>query len=225
MMKHSFATSLAVAAVMVVPAAGLRGQEPGDLDLAGRLAATVAALEELAGLRGRIQSGEPGAVETVRAATEAPIEPAQRRDELLVELRADVGRLQMAHDELTSRSVAAEGQAEDGANAGEAEAASGEERARPSLELVRQGKLLSLDGRHAEAAELLAPHLDDPEARYWLARSFKHMGRRAEAFALWSALAEDESSGAFGARAKRDLELLRLDRELERRRAAKEERE
>lgn len=97
MMRHAISLNLGLATLFVVPAVTLRGQEP--LDIVGRLAATVRALEDLAGLQERL-SGGSGGVSEVLAATEAPIGDARARDESLTRLRGETAGLQMRYDEI-----------------------------------------------------------------------------------------------------------------------------
>lgn len=88
----------ALAAVFVIPAVALQGRSPESLGDA--LQRTLSALEGLAQLELRVQAGEPGAVQAVIAATEAPLAPELRDDAALLALRGEVARLEGALDAL-----------------------------------------------------------------------------------------------------------------------------
>ena len=98
MMRFTFAKSVVFAGLLVVPA--VTSQSGPDAGVAKALSDTVAALEELAGLRGRVASGDASAVEDVLAATEPPILGPRVRDEFLVTLREEVNGLRMLAEEL-----------------------------------------------------------------------------------------------------------------------------
>jgi RNA polymerase sigma-70 factor, ECF subfamily len=61
--------------------------------------------------------------------------------------------------------------------------------------LKTQARLLTGDGNHSDAEQLLRSVLevcpDDPEARFWLARALDRMDRRAEAQPLYERICED----------------------------------
>lgn len=88
----------ALAAVFVIPAVALQGRAPDSL--AEALERTLAALDSLAQLELRVRANEPGAVQAVIAATEAPLPPELRDDATLLALRGDVARLEVALDEV-----------------------------------------------------------------------------------------------------------------------------
>ncbi len=87
----------ALAAVFVIPAVALQGRAPDSL--VDALQRTLDALDSLAQLELRVQAGEPGAVQAVLAATEAPLPAELRDDAALLALRGDVARLESALDE------------------------------------------------------------------------------------------------------------------------------
>lgn len=96
MMKNHHTLCLGLAALLVVPAVGGRGQE--DLDLVGRLSRTIQAIGELAGIQRKLSTGDRTGVDNILAATEkAKLEP-QQRDEYLARLRDDVSSLRMTYD-------------------------------------------------------------------------------------------------------------------------------
>ena len=98
MMRFTLAKSVALAGLLVVPA--ITSQSGPGGGVAKALGDTVAALEELAGLRSRVASGDASAVEDILAATEPAILGPRVRDEFLVTLREEVSGLRMLADEL-----------------------------------------------------------------------------------------------------------------------------
>lgn len=97
MMRFTITKSIGLAGLLVVPAVTSQSGPGGGV--AKALGDTVAALEELAGLSGRIASGDASVVEDVLAATEPPILGPRERDEFLVTLREEVNGLRMVADE------------------------------------------------------------------------------------------------------------------------------
>ncbi|MBI5362990.1 MAG: hypothetical protein HZA53_07405 [Planctomycetes bacterium] len=97
-MRFSSAISLGLGLVIVLPAVSAP-QRTGELEHA--LSETVRALAVLTGLEKDLRSRPPvQTVELVRSATEPAVGDERSRDEQLQYLRKDVGRLQMAFDEL-----------------------------------------------------------------------------------------------------------------------------
>jgi hypothetical protein len=97
MMKATYATNLAAAMLLVVPALTF-GTDAGS-GLRSALSDTIRALEALTGLSDDVTEGTEGSIDRVRAMTEAPILDDQARDQYLVQLRQEVGQLRM-QDEL-----------------------------------------------------------------------------------------------------------------------------
>lgn len=118
MMRFTLAKSVVCAGLLVVPAVTPQSGPGGGVVKA--LRDTVAALESLAGLRGRVESGDASAVEDVLAATEPPIHGARVRDEFLVTLREEVSGLRMLAEELAFDPTADAGAARPGAGASNA---------------------------------------------------------------------------------------------------------
>lgn len=87
----------ALATVFVVPGVALQGRAPDSLS--DMLQQTLSALDALAQLEVRVRAGEPGAIEAVQAATEAPLAPELRDDAALLELRGAVASLEAALDQ------------------------------------------------------------------------------------------------------------------------------
>lgn len=98
MMRHHSSLALGLAMVAVLPTAAPGGQEPADLE--GRLEATVAALEHLAGVERRLQAGDDSVLPELLQSTEPPITDAEQRDERLALLRVEVAGLHERWDEL-----------------------------------------------------------------------------------------------------------------------------
>ena len=96
MLKFNYALNLGLATLLVVPAVTLGSG--GEDSLEATLQRTLKALDQLAAVEQRLQSGDASAIHTVIAATEAPLPtPAEEpgaRDALLETLRHDVARLQ-----------------------------------------------------------------------------------------------------------------------------------
>jgi hypothetical protein len=97
-MKHAFAINTALACVLVVPAVTLEPQQ-GE-SIGQTLLRTVRALEHPAGLREQLDAAnpDPHAIATVIEWTESPLPGAEEREQLLVDLRDEVNRLQSEYD-------------------------------------------------------------------------------------------------------------------------------
>ncbi len=96
MMKTTYATNLAAATLLVVPALAL-GTDAGS-GLRSALADTIRSIEALSGLSEDVTQGQTGALSRVRMMTEAPILDGESRDEYLVTLRREVGQLRMREE-------------------------------------------------------------------------------------------------------------------------------
>ncbi|MDP6520169.1 MAG: hypothetical protein QF411_09745 [Planctomycetota bacterium] len=96
MMKTTYATNLAAATLLVVPALAL-GTDAGS-GLRSALTDTIRAIETLSGLTEEIDQGTEDALSQVRLLTEAPILDDQARDQYLVQLRQEVGQLRMREE-------------------------------------------------------------------------------------------------------------------------------
>jgi hypothetical protein len=82
-----------------------------------------------------------------------------------------------------------------------------------SADAVRQGKLLFRAGRHAEAIQLLTRN-GEPEAKYWLAQTYRAVGRVAEALELLRAIAENAEAGPYARYAATDIEFIDFEQKL-----------
>jgi tetratricopeptide (TPR) repeat protein len=107
MLKFNYALNLGLATLLVVPAVTLGSG--GEDSLEATLQRTLQALDQLAAVEERLQTGDATAIPTVLAATEpplpAPAEDPGARDTLLESLRHDVARLQSEAEQLESRSA------------------------------------------------------------------------------------------------------------------------
>lgn len=186
MMRFHQTTTAALAALFVLPAAAQLGLGE-TIDLEGRLAATVSAIEGLLGVEQRLATGDAAAPAEVLAATEAPILDGPGRDRVLGDLRREVGALHEVLDGM-SLSGAASGLARAGLTDSEREAlraihvapeqprdsAQGSATEPPAsapstafendptytADAVRQARLLIRAGRELEAIGLLQPFAD-----------------------------------------------------------------
>jgi len=90
-----------------------------------------------------------------------------------------------------------------------------------TADAVRQGRLLVRAGRHAEAAEILAPYVGNVGGRYWLGRATAELGFLPEAIELLESVKTDPDAGSFASRAELDLRFLLVRRDLESRGVSK----
>jgi tetratricopeptide (TPR) repeat protein len=93
----------ALAAVFVLPAVAWQGASAGSIEEA--LRRTLAALEALTGIEQSVQSGAPGAIDSVLSATERALPPEARSDDDLLALRGELQRLERELDGLTAPSA------------------------------------------------------------------------------------------------------------------------
>ena len=98
MMKWGFTINAGLGAVLVVSAMGAGSNGEQGLELT--LTRTVHGLEELAGIRARLESGDAAAVSDLIRATDAPSANPAAEEARLASLRLEVARLQMIHDGL-----------------------------------------------------------------------------------------------------------------------------
>ncbi|MBM3986347.1 MAG: hypothetical protein FJ294_00125 [Planctomycetes bacterium] len=108
MLKFNYALNLGLATLLVVPAVTLGSG--GEDSLEATLQRTLKALDQLAAVEQRLQSGDATAIPTVIAATEAALPtPAGKpgaRDALLDTLRNDIARLQGDAERLENAELA-----------------------------------------------------------------------------------------------------------------------
>ncbi|MCK6445922.1 MAG: hypothetical protein L6Q99_05965 [Planctomycetes bacterium] len=231
-MKHSFATNVGAAIVLLVPAVALQG---GDAkSLGDSLQKTVAVLDELAGIEKRLAEKDPSAVQDLLRVTEPPFGTDAERDQRRDELRDEIQRLQGRHDVL--RAPGAEplvvgvldeepAKPRGGASAPSAKPARNERPAgtrksgdthAPSafethgyvadpLKLVRA---YFKQARYGEALAVLDEASADASSNYWRGRCLEKLARRDEALVAYRAARDAKDGGADAARAKEALEFL-----------------
>lgn len=241
MMKLSYAVNTLVASILVVPALTLQGDGNGGLERS--LRETVRALEYLTGLETRVHADPRASVALVQQATEPPLTDARERDEKLVQLRDEVARLQMIHDELLGRasapgiashvaladaaSISSQGAVTTGLSEDARLSISGAPPPRPahapigeSLEAegfcadpARRGQALYRAGRYGECVAFLAKIENDPRAAYWLARAHEKLGHIDDALRGYRWVAQAKDAGTLAQNARADLEFLEWQRE------------
>jgi hypothetical protein len=102
MLRFQTAIATGLATLLVVPAVVLGEGELESLERA--LAATLRALDVLAGVQQRVEARDARAIDVVRSATEAPLADARVRDERLQGLRHEVALLETELDALEAPS-------------------------------------------------------------------------------------------------------------------------
>ena len=223
MLKHHQTLCVLLAGGLTVPA--VIGQ---DDDLFVGLNRTVMAIEELAGVREDILARQPGAVQQLLNATDAPVEATQERDMHIDDLRQDVARLQGeldALDRVAMERIAHDPHATGMSNDSRTMVALGgpapvqpdpQESEGYSIDTLRQARLMITARRYAEAEALLIALDPTSESRYWMARAFSGLGRDAEALAQLELVAADDSAGDFQRWANQDKRMIEVRIELSR---------
>ncbi|MCP3914801.1 MAG: hypothetical protein GY711_04475 [bacterium] len=186
-----------------------RGRDERLVTLRGELSALQLMLDELRSSRAKGQpvptgfGGQPGAQPRIPTATQLvsePPAPSTATTGLSESLRASIARRSRGEVEkpvLPSAETV--------------------EHEAPgfSADVKRQGILLVRGGRHLDAIRVLMPIEKDPEAKYWIARSFQRLGRDQEARELLRQIIDDQTSNVFGTRAQHDLEFLEIKAQIE----------
>lgn len=98
MLKHFASLNVALAGMFVLP--GLAGQQDASQGLAAQLDATVASIDYLGELVGRIEGGDRDALLLLLGATEPARQSDLQSEARLVTLRGDVSRLRLALDRM-----------------------------------------------------------------------------------------------------------------------------
>ncbi len=101
MLKHSAASSLALAGFFVLP--GMAVQQDGSQGLLAQLDATVASIDYLGELVKRLEAGDRSALPLLLGATEPALLNELQSEAKLVTLRGDVSRLRLALDRLLEK--------------------------------------------------------------------------------------------------------------------------
>lgn len=243
MTKLASLVQLGLALVLLLPVYATRPQSADALR--GKLAATAAALDELARIETRIASRDASAIEDLLAITEPPLdcgEAPSARDDLLESLRAEVGALSAAVESgeapAAMQTAAADAAAhEPGLDeawiralavaaprpAERAAAAAAPARAPRAFEAegyvadaLRLARASMRAGKSERALELFALAGDSPEARHGRAQCLEKLGRYAEALAAYEQVAAASDAGPWAARAAEDREFLAWRLEFER---------
>jgi hypothetical protein len=221
MMKWGFALNATLGALLVASAIGV--QKPGAQDLDLSLDRVGRGLEELAGLRARIERGDRAAIDEVIKRSEAPGTDPHADADRLGQLRFEVSRLQMDWDALaaTLPVKTAPGPKSDGKPATTAVPGKGGpattafEAPGFSADPLRQGEALFRAGKYAESITVLRTQPDDPRCQYWNARALEQLGRIDEAVAIYTTVSARKDAGWAGERARTDLELIQWKREMD----------
>lgn len=95
MMRFTYLINILVAGGLLLQGGG----SPQGQSVQDSLDDTVSALRTLGKIQQQLADGDASGIELIMAATEAPIPDAQQRDEFLVSLRSEVGRLHMSLDQ------------------------------------------------------------------------------------------------------------------------------
>jgi hypothetical protein len=223
MMKFGFALNAGLGALLVVSSLGMQKGDKQELELS--LDRTVHTLEDLSGLRTRIEHGDHAAIADVIQRSAAPGKDPVADAERLAQLRFEVSRLQTDWDALSSasaakgtplvhvpgsNSTAATKPTKDPTSALTAFEAPGF-----SADPLRQGEAFYHAGKYDEALAILRSQPDDARCQYWCARSLEGLGRIDEAVALYTTVSARKDASWAGERARTDLELLKWKQEAE----------
>jgi hypothetical protein len=213
MMKWGFALNAGLGALLVASAMGV--QKPGSQDLELSLDRVTRGLEELSGMRARIERSEVGAIADVIARTDAPGTDARADAEHLAQLRFEVSRLQMDWDALAATLPDQSTQAKKPGATASPSAAAGTDGAATAFEApgfsadpLKQGEALFRAGKYQAAIDVLRTLPDDARCQYWNARALEQLGKTSEAIALYTTVSARKDAGWAGERARTDLELL-----------------
>ncbi len=216
MMKFGFALNAGLGALLVVSSLGMQKGSRADLELS--LDRAVHNLEELSGLRARIERGDKNAIEDVIQRAPAPGKDPLADDERLAQLRFEVSRLQTDWDALAAAAAAK------GTPVPRAVGSESPTKVKPTtdpltnltsfeapgftVDPLRQGEALYHAGKFEGALAVLRTQPEDPRCQYWCARSLESLGRTDEAVALYTTLSARKDASWAAERARTDLELL-----------------
>ncbi len=216
MMKFGFALNAGIGALLVVSSLGMQKGSRQDLELS--LDRAVHNLEELSGLRARIERGDKAAIADVIERSAPPGQDPRADDERLAQLRFEVSRLQTDWDALAAASgrkgvpvTNAAGTHSAGTNTPTTDPLTNLtsfEAPGFSVDPLRQGEALYHAGKYDAALGILRGQPDDVRCQYWSARSLEALGRLEDAIALYTTIAARKDASWAGERARTDLELL-----------------
>jgi tetratricopeptide (TPR) repeat protein len=222
-MKYGFALNAGLGALLVVSSLGMQKGDKRELELS--LDRTVHTLEELSGLRTRVEHGDRDAIADVIQRSAPAGKDPNADAERLSQLRFEVSRLQTDWDALAAAAAAkgvplmhvlgstsptASKPTKDATTALTSFEAPGF-----SADPLRQGEALYHAGKYDDALVVLRAQADDPRCQYWCARSLESLGRVDEAIALYTSVSARKDASWAGERARTDLELLKWKQENE----------
>jgi hypothetical protein len=215
-MKFGFALNAGLGALLVVSSLGMQKGNRQDLEVS--LDRAVRNLEELGGLRARIERGDKTAIAEVIERSAPPGKDPRADDERLAQLRFEVSRLQTDWDAL----AAAAGTK--GVASMPVAGAHSPTTIKPttdpltnltsfeapgfSVDPLRQGEALYHAGKFEDALGILRGQPDDARCQYWSARTLESLGRIDEAIALYTTVSARKDASWAAERARTDLELL-----------------
>jgi hypothetical protein len=216
MMKFGLALNAGLGALLVVSSLGMQKGDRQDLELS--LDRAVHNLEELGGLRARIERGDKDAIAEVSQRSPEPGKDPRADDERLAQLRFEVSRLQTDWDALAASAAAK------GTPIAHVSGSGSPTTVTPtkdpttnltsfeapgfSVDPLRQGEALYHAGKYDDALGVLRGQPDDPRCQYWCARALEALGRTDEAIALYTSVSARKDASWAGERARTDLELL-----------------
>ncbi|MCC6408127.1 MAG: hypothetical protein IT453_13275 [Planctomycetes bacterium] len=232
MMKHSFAINVGAAIVLLVPAVALQGDGAKSLDES--LRATVAAIDELAGVEKRLAAKDPSALKDLLRLTETPSGTDVERDLRRDELRDQLNALQAKFDGLQSPGTTPsarptpihvdddpQGVADarhETAPAKRDKPAARDTQARHApasfethgyvADTARLVRAYYKQDRFAEALAAIGDAAADPSSNYWKGRCLEKLGKRDEALAAYRAASESKQGGPDAERAKEAASFL-----------------
>lgn len=222
MLKHHTLISAGLGLTFAVPV--ILGQE-GDLKT--RLAATVEALEELAGLRPAIASGDTLAIERLLEIGTKEVPLSQERDARLEGARLDVTRLAAQLEALEVADLAAltgdpsrtdlppSTRVQAAVGTGAASLAQRFEDPGFSADPLREGRLLVRAARYEDALQALRRCADSEEKTWLVARAHLGLGQEGEALPLLRGLAESESASEPARWARQEVRMIELRQRLQ----------
>lgn len=223
MMKHGFALNAGLGALLVASSLGMQKGDKRELELS--LDRTVHTLEELSGLRTRIERGDRDAIADVLQRSAGPSKDPTADAERLAQLRFEVSRLQTDWDALAAASAAkgvplvhvsgAPSPATTKPTKDPTTALTSFEAPGFSADPLRQGEAFYHAGKYDDALAILRSQPDDARCQYWCARSLEDLGRIDEAMLLYTSIAARKDASWAGERARTDLELLKWKQETE----------
>ena len=238
MLKYTGIIGSVLASLVIVPTATLGGDRVDSpvesLEVA--LTQTVEALDLLAGMKSKAETGQAVSAIAARELSEAPLPGDQERDEKLQLLRTQVSLLQQELDILeyrtkdlrTGTSFKSEGQPvadKPSITKGlRAETMSDiQELKRPdpkpsaldlpvehygySADPLLHGQACYRAGQYERGIDLLEP-LESAAGQYWYGRCLERAGRLDEAATVYRAVSKLKDSGSYGERATANLDFV-----------------